>query len=87
MNNSTKSISALLVKVVDREQSTEVSSEQYTRENHEEYVRFDVSVEAIFKRTPPQVGGINNIIKRGPMTWLVPQRGLECACPKIKVNK
>ncbi|KAH8356576.1 hypothetical protein KR200_006625, partial [Drosophila serrata] len=29
----------------------------------------------------------NTMLKRGPMTWIIPTKDLECRCPKIRVNR
>ena len=94
---------AIMAKVIGREQSTEVtSSEQYTKENQnpqmndadstemEEQmstVKYDIQIQAIFKRTPLEYATTNTILRRGPMTWIIPVKNLECRCPKIKMNK
>lgn len=45
------------------------------------WVRFMVSVDAIYKK------GRDSRIKRGTMTLVVPVGDLACKCPKIKNNK
>lgn len=29
----------------------------------------------------------STMLKRGPMTWIIPTKNLECRCPKIRVNR
>ncbi|XP_034664916.1 netrin-A isoform X1 [Drosophila subobscura] len=65
--------------------------------NDSETVRYDLQIQAVFKRTKSghasSSGGIgvygmpNTMLKRGPMTWIIPIRNLECRCPKIRVNR
>lgn len=88
LNKYCKRDYAIMVKVIGRETSTEVSSsEQYTKENQEEMVKFDISIQAIFKRSSPVAGASTTLMKRGPMTWMIPYKDLECRCPKIKINR
>lgn len=88
LNKYCKRDYAIMVKVIGRETSTEVSSsEQYTKESQEEMVKFDISIQAIFKRSTPVVGASTTMMKRGPMTWMIPYKDLECRCPKIKLNR
>ncbi|KAH8276094.1 hypothetical protein KR018_007421 [Drosophila ironensis] len=57
--------------------------------------RYDLQIQAIFKRSKrgasndvSSVYGIpSTTLKRGPMTWIIPIKNLECRCPKIKVNR
>lgn len=87
-----------MAKVTGRETSTEVtSSEQYnTKESNsqqrsdDETVKFDLQIQSIFKRNPSESATtttVNTILKRGPMTWTIPYKNLECKCPKIKINR
>ncbi|XP_046801940.1 netrin-A isoform X1 [Lucilia cuprina] len=103
LNKFCKRDYAIMAKVIGREQSTEVtSSEQYTKENQNQQmndadsaetdeqmatVKFDIQIQAIFKRTPLEYATTNTILRRGPMTWIIPVQNLECRCPKIKMNK
>lgn len=78
------------------------SSEQYTKENQQtdpddemetmeantpETVKYDIQIQAIFKRTPLEYATTNTILKRGPLTWIIPIKNLECRCPRIKMNR
>lgn len=57
--------------------------------------RYDLQIQAIFKRS--RAGGSSvagtvygmpsTTLKRGPMTLIIPTKHLECRCPKIKVNR
>ncbi|TMW45053.1 hypothetical protein DOY81_009867, partial [Sarcophaga bullata] len=103
LNKFCKRDYAIMAKVIGREQSTEVtSSEQYTKENQNPQmndadstemdeqmstVKYDIQIQAIFKRTPLEYATTNTILRRGPMTWIIPVKNLECRCPKIKMNK
>ncbi|EDV30114.1 uncharacterized protein Dana_GF19300, isoform A [Drosophila ananassae] len=57
--------------------------------------RYDLQIQAIFKRSRAggsSVAGIvygmpSTTLKRGPMTLIIPTKHLECRCPKIKVNR
>ncbi|KAH8419954.1 hypothetical protein KR009_004330 [Drosophila setifemur] len=58
--------------------------------------RYDLQIQAIFKRSRPGAsssgagsvyGMPSTMLKRGPMTWIIPTRDLECRCPKIRVNR
>lgn len=64
--------------------------------NDSETARYDLQIQAVFKRSRPSsssssnsgvYGMPNTILKRGPMTWIIPIKNLECRCPKIKVNR
>uniref|UniRef100_A0A0A1WLV7 Netrin-A n=1 Tax=Zeugodacus cucurbitae TaxID=28588 RepID=A0A0A1WLV7_ZEUCU len=101
LNKFCKRDYAIMAKVVGRESSTEVtsSSEQYTKENQQmdpddetedntpETVKYDIQIQAIFKRTPLEYATTNTILKRGPLTWIIPIKNLECRCPRIKMNR
>ncbi|XP_016995274.2 netrin-A isoform X1 [Drosophila takahashii] len=60
-----------------------------------EVERYDLQIQAVFKRSRPgESSGAGNvygmpstILKRGPMTWIIPTKHLECRCPKIRVNR
>ncbi|EDX17907.1 GD15846 [Drosophila simulans] len=60
-----------------------------------EMERFDLQIQAVFKRSRPgESSGAGNVygmpnttLKRGPMTWIIPTKDLECRCPKIRVNR
>lgn len=45
------------------------------------WIRFMISVEAIYKK------GKESRIKKGTMSLVVPATDLACKCPKIKTNK
>jgi len=50
--------------------------------------RYDLQIQAVFKRSKTSAYGMpNTMLKRGPMTWIIPIKNLECRCPKIKVNR
>lgn len=61
--------------------------------NDSETARYDLQIRAVFKRSRATsnssgaYGMPNTILKRGPMTWIIPIKNLECRCPKIKVNR
>lgn len=63
--------------------------------NDSEMARYDLQIRAVFKRSRATssssssgaYGMPNTILKRGPMTWIIPIKNLECRCPKIKVNR
>lgn len=50
-------------------------------------VKYDLQVQAIFKRTPPDYATTSTVLRRGLMTWIIPVQSLQCRCPKIKLNK
>ncbi|XP_039499116.1 netrin-A isoform X1 [Drosophila santomea] len=60
-----------------------------------EVERFDLQIQAVFKRSKTgESSGAGNVygmpsttLKRGPMTWIIPTKHLECRCPKIRVNR
>jgi len=60
-----------------------------------EMERFDLQIQAVFKRSRPgESSGAGNVygmpnttLKRGPMTWIIPTKDLECRCPRIRVNR
>ncbi|KAH8385481.1 hypothetical protein KR093_010815, partial [Drosophila rubida] len=54
-----------------------------------ETARFDLQIQAVFKRSRASsaYGMPNTTLKRGPMTWIIPIKNLECRCPRIKVNR
>ncbi|XP_017111664.1 netrin-A isoform X1 [Drosophila elegans] len=60
-----------------------------------EAVHYDLQIQAVFKRSRPgESSGAGNVygmpsttLKRGPMTWIIPTKDLECRCPKIRVNR
>ncbi|XP_060663650.1 netrin-A isoform X1 [Drosophila nasuta] len=54
-----------------------------------ETARFDLQIQAVFKRSRASsvYGMPNTMLKRGPMTWIIPIKNLECRCPRIKVNR
>ncbi|XP_005176863.2 netrin-A isoform X1 [Musca domestica] len=56
-------------------------------EEEDSNVKFIIQIQAIFKRTPLEYATTNTILRRGPMTWIIPMKNLECRCPKIKMNK
>ncbi|XP_068141097.1 netrin-A isoform X1 [Drosophila tropicalis] len=71
---------------------SEVSSNNNSDNN--EMVRYDLQIQAIFKRTKIATKGNaavygmpNTMLRRGPMTWIIPFKSLECRCPRIKVNR
>ncbi|EDW65948.1 netrin-A isoform X1 [Drosophila virilis] len=56
--------------------------------NDSETARFDLQIQAVFKHSRTNAYGMpNTMLKRGPMTWIIPIKNLECRCPKIKVNR
>ncbi|KAM8719010.1 hypothetical protein ACLKA7_011674 [Drosophila subpalustris] len=56
--------------------------------NDSETARYDLQIQAVFKRSKSSAYGMpNTMLKRGPMTWIIPIKNLECRCPKIKVNR
>jgi len=60
-----------------------------------EMEHYDLQIQAVFKRSRPgESSGAGNVygmpsttLKRGPMTWIIPTKDLECRCPKIRVNR
>ncbi|KAH8295550.1 hypothetical protein KR044_011464 [Drosophila immigrans] len=54
-----------------------------------ETARYDLQIQAVFKRSTASsaYGMPNTMLKRGPMTWIIPIKNLECRCPRIKVNR
>ncbi|XP_030378714.1 netrin-A [Scaptodrosophila lebanonensis] len=56
-------------------------------QNDSETVRYDLQIQAVFKRSKPDYGMPNTMLRPGPMTWIIPLKNLECRCPKIKVNR
>ncbi|KAH8418989.1 hypothetical protein KR222_011386 [Zaprionus bogoriensis] len=80
-----------------RSSSSASAPEDYP--NDSEMARFDLQIQAVFKRSRGSssssrgsssgsaYGMPNTMLKRGPMTWIIPIRNLECRCPKIKVNR
>lgn len=56
--------------------------------NDSDTARFDLQIQAVFKRSRTSAYGMpNTMLKRGPMTWIIPIKNLECHCPRIKVNR
>lgn len=81
-----------MAKVVGKEASTEqYSSEQYSKENYQqtekEIVKFNIQIQAIFKRSPLEYSTTSSHLRRGPLTWIIPSSSLDCNCPKIKINR
>ncbi|KAH8237770.1 hypothetical protein KR038_011575, partial [Drosophila bunnanda] len=72
-----------------------------------EAARFDLQIQAVFKRSRPGSNGAaggsgigsgtgsrssvygmpSTMLRRGPMTWIIPTKDLECRCPRIRVNR
>uniref|UniRef100_A0A1A9WCL2 NTR domain-containing protein n=1 Tax=Glossina brevipalpis TaxID=37001 RepID=A0A1A9WCL2_9MUSC len=61
--------------------------EQDEEDEQMETVKYDIQIQAIFKRTPLEYVTTSTVLRRGPMTWIIPTKGLECKCPKIKINR
>lgn len=56
--------------------------------NDSDTARYDLLIQAVFKRSRTTAYGMpNTMLKRGPMTWIIPIKNLECHCPRIKVNR
>ncbi|XP_055911409.1 netrin-B [Eupeodes corollae] len=87
LNRFCKEDYAIMAKVVGHDRaSMEISTEQYSIERQNEIFKFEINIQAIFKRNPAS-GTTSALLGRGPMVLLVPRKNLECQCPKIKLNK
>lgn len=88
LNKFCKRDYAIMAKVIGRDTSSETSSENYMKSgSQEETVRFTINVLAIFKKSSMMKGTTSAMLRRGPLTWEIPLKDLECRCPRIKMNK
>lgn len=77
----------------ENQKMNDADSEEMDRDRNDEEaeedgnVKYIIQIQAIFKRTPLEYATTNTILRRGPMTWIIPMKNLECRCPKIKMNK
>ncbi|XP_013114842.2 netrin-A-like [Stomoxys calcitrans] len=69
------------------EMGNDRNAEEAEEEGEDTTVKYIIQIQAIFKRTPLEYATTNTILRRGPMTWIIPIKNLECRCPKIKMNK
>lgn len=71
-------LSAIMAKVIGRDMS-----QGSTKGSTAGEVRFQLNVQAVFKKSIGQGGAL----RQTPVILVVPTKDLECRCPRIKINK